>query len=312
VIILYTEAQRTGNELAKFDELKKSIFADLHVADIGVITAVDTNTITVKPLIQERIVGSDGKTQWVDLPEIPDTPFLAIGSSSPSVGQSVLIIYCDRDFSGWIKAGGLNASGTPTTQREEILRSHAISNAVALVGFGAASQTSPSVDYGQITASTDPMEIGVSEALVKMIENWEGYVDHPYQDSGGVWTIGYGHTFTPPWTGKNPLPQADGEALLLQDIAPRVSTVKSIFLGVDLKQNQIDALTSFVFNAGAGNLDASNLTKDIKAGASNAQLKTDFESICHDNSGNLLTGLVHRRDAEWAMYCNGSYLTNGK
>lgn len=310
---MYTIQQRTNNPQAQFDALEEKIFSTLHCADIGVITAIDSSTgyLTVKPIIRERIVESTGAVTWKDLPEIPDTPYLAISGTTPSVGMAVLIIYCDRDFSGWLKAGGTNASGTPTSQNMELIRYHALSNAVAIVGFGSNSNVVSSVSYGQITASTSATDIGVSEALVQMIENWEGYSSTPYQDSGGVWTIGYGHTFTYPWTGSNPLPKEEGEALLKQDIAPRVTQVLNKFSGIDLKQNQIDALTSFVFNAGSGNLDASGLTKDIKNGASAAQLKVDFENICHDHEGHLLSGLVYRRDAEWAMYCNGSYLTSG-
>ena len=310
---MLTIPERTENEQAIFDKLEEKIFATLHCADIGAITAVDASTgyLTIKPIIRERIVEGRGETKWVDMPEIPDTPYLAINGVAPAVGMAVLLIYCDRDFSGWLKAGGTNASGTVTAQNMELIQYHALSNAVALVGFGSNSNIVQSVAYGKITGSTGATDIGVSEALIQMIENWEGYVDQPYKDSGGVWTIGYGHTFTPPWTGSNPLPQAEGEALLKQDITPRVTQVLNKFSGIDLKQNQIDALTSFVFNAGAGNLDNSGLTKDIKNGASAAQLKVDFESISHDHEGHLLSGLVHRRDAEWAMYCNGSYLTNG-
>ena len=310
---MLTIPERIEDEQALFDQLENKIFATLHCADIGMITAIDSSTgyLTVKPIIRERIVEGSGETKWVEMPEIPDTPYLAISGTAPAVGMAVLLIYCDRDFSGWLKAGGTNASGTPTAQNMELIRYHALSNAVALVGFGTNSNVVSSVAYGKITASTSATDIGVSEALIQMIENWEGYVDHPYQDSGGVWTIGYGHTFTPPWTGSNPLPQAEGETILKQDIAPRVTQVLNKFSGMDLKQNQIDALTSFVYNAGSGNLDKSGLTKDIKNGASPEQLKKDFETITHDHQGHLLSGLVHRRDAEWAMYCNGSYLTNG-
>lgn len=310
---MYTITERNQDPQALFDKQEEKIFSTLHCADIGTITAVDSSTgyLTVKPIIRERIVGSDGKVQWQEFPEIPDTPYLAISGSSPSVGMSVLIIYCDRDFSGWLKQGGTNASGNVTAQNPEILRYHALSNAVALVGFGTNPNIVSSTPYGNITASTNPTDIGVSDALVKFIESYEGYVDHPYQDSGGVWTIGYGHTFTPPWTGSNPLPQAEGEALLKQDIAPRVNTVREKFSGMTFKQSQTDALVSFVYNAGGGNLDKSGLTKDIKAGASSTVLKQDFESICHDHQGHLLSGLVHRRDAEWAMYVNGNYLSHG-
>ena len=309
---MYTVPQRAQQEQAKFDKFGENLQSTIHCADIGVITAVGADgLLSVRPIIKERIVGSDGKTQWMEFPEIPDTPYIAVSGVQPAVNDSVLLIYCDRDFSGWLKNGGVNAGGTVTSQNQEILRSHALSNAVAIVGFGANSNIVPSVAYGKISSSTTPTDIGVSQALIDMIKNWEGFVATPYQDSGGVWTIGYGHTFTPPWTGSNPLSEAEGEVLLKQDIAPRVQSVLSKFSGLTFSQNQIDALTSFVYNAGAGNLDNSGLTDDIRNGASADKLKTDFEQISHDHQGHLLPGLVYRRDAEWAMYVNGSYLSNG-
>ena len=84
--------ERTEIKQAVFSELKSSIFGELHVADIGVITAVGSdNLITVKPIIRDRIVGGDGKISWKEPPEVPDTPFLSIGGATPQVGQSVLI-----------------------------------------------------------------------------------------------------------------------------------------------------------------------------------------------------------------------------
>ena len=309
-----TVQQRTENEQAKYDKFSENLNSTIHCADIGLITAIDSssNLLTVKPIIKERIVGNDGKVTWVDFPEIPDTPYIAASGMAPAIGQSVLIIYCDHDISGWIAQGGMNASGTPTSQSQQIMQSHSLSSAVAIVGFGASSTVTPSVSYGQISSSTTPTDIGVSQALVDMIKNWEGWVPTPYQDTGGVWTIGYGHTFTPPWTGSNPLSKEEGDTLLKSDISPRVTSVRNKFPGMSFSQNQLDALVSFVYNAGIGNLDNSGLTKDIKAGASSDVLKRDFESICHDHKGNLLSALVHRRDAEWAMYCNGTYLNNGK
>jgi lysozyme len=34
----------------------------------------------------------------------------------------------------------------------------------------------------------------INYAGLALIKEAEGYRDHAYQDTGGVWTIGYGHT----------------------------------------------------------------------------------------------------------------------
>ena len=311
---LFSLPQRSDSSLAIYDKLQEKIFSTLHVADIGTITAIDAATgyLTVKPIIRERIVGADGKTSWKELAEIPDTPYLAVGGATPAVGQSVLIIYCDRDFSGWLKQGGTNASGNVTAQNPEILRYHALSNAVALVGFGTNANIVSSATYGTISSSTSATDIGVSQALIDMIKSWEGRYPSPYWDDiGKIWTIGYGHTFTPPWTGSNPMTDAQMDALLKSDVAPFAAKVVSIMSGTTLSQNQKDALTDFCFNLGAGCLEGSTLEKDIKRGITDSNvLKVDFEAYAHAK-GKLIPGLVHRRDAEWAMFCNGNYLKNG-
>ena len=311
---MYSVPQRVGNEQGTYDELERKIFATLHCADIGVITAVDSSTgyLTVKPIITERIDDSTAKTKYVELPEIPDTPYMAISGATPSVGGSVLIIYTDRDFSGWLKQGGTNAAGSATAQNPEILSYHSLNHAVALVGFDTNSNVVQSTNYGSITSSTAATDIGVSQALEDMIKSREGRYPSPYWDSiGQIWTVGYGHTYTGSWTGPNPMTDAQMDALLKSDIAPFASSVNSLMSGVTLKQNQKDALTDFCFNLGAGALEESTLRKDIKRGVTDSDtLKADFEAYAHAK-GKLITGLVRRRDAEWAMYCNGSYLKNG-
>lgn len=300
--------ERSDIQQAVYDELKNTIFAELHVADIGVVTAVGSDSlVTVKPIVRDRIVDSNGKVSWPEPPEIPDTPFLSVSGAAPQVGQSALIIYCDKDISGWIKQGGQNASGTPSAQNQETLRAHDMTNAVAIVGFGVT--VSQSAGYGDITASTANNGTGVSDALVQFIENWEGWVATPYTDSGGTWTIGFGHTFKPPWTGPNPMTREQGEAMLKSDLASYINSVKSIFSDFTLTQNQFDAMVDFVYNLGAGALRGSTLESDIRNHASSDKLKADFEEYSHVH-GQVLAGLVHRRDGEWAMFCNGQYLTN--
>lgn len=311
---MYSVPERVNNPQAPYDALERKILAELHCADIGVITAIDSSTgyLTVKPIVTERIVDTTGKTSYVELPEIPDTPYIAVSGTTPSVGGAVLIIYCDRDFSGWLKQGGTNAAGSATAQNPEILSYHSLNHAVALVGFGANSKVVQSANYGSITSSTTPTEIGVSQALIDMIKSWEGRYPKPYWDNiGQVWTVGYGHVFTPPWTGGNPMTDEQMDTLLKSDIAPFAADVTRIMSGVTLKQNQKDALADFCFNLGAGALEGSTLEKDIKRGVTDSNvLKVDFEMYAHAK-GKLITGLVRRRDAEWAMYCNGNYLKNG-
>jgi hypothetical protein len=66
------------------DAAKNSTIQSIHVADIATIISVDTesNTLTVKPIVNDILVNNQGNKQSVDFPQIPDTPYIG---SSPTV-----------------------------------------------------------------------------------------------------------------------------------------------------------------------------------------------------------------------------------
>ena len=89
---------------------------------------------------------------------------------------------------------------------------------------------------------------------VEFIAAYEGFVNHPYRDSGGVWTIGYGHT-GPGVASMGTISRARGLELLARDVGSAEHAVNA--LGLAFTQNQFDALVSFVFNCGPGTLEPS-------------------------------------------------------
>ena len=90
---------------------------------------------------------------------------------------------------------------------------------------------------------------------MQLIKDFEGERLIAYQDSVGIWTIGIGHTGKV--DGKNicqgmKITSQKSEELLKADIEYFENAVNKInFL---LNQNQFDALVSFSFNCGIGNL----------------------------------------------------------
>jgi lysozyme len=301
-----------GQALA-FEASKNYAMQSIHVADIATITAVDTdtNTLTVKPIATTALVDNQGNNQTVDQPTISDTPYIG---SSPQQGGYCLLIYCDHDISAILNLGGLTGSGTPQSQNVQIQQSHSLNHAVAILFPSApASNIVSPANYSEITRTGVNASLGVSNALLSFIESWEGFEANWYDDGFGNQTIGYGHTgtlpssFTPPLTGGE---GGTGEQLLICDLASYVSSVQSIFIDFTLKQNQFDALVDFCYNLGAGNLSGSTLKTDMLKGADSTTLKSDFDAYANAN-GELVSGLLRRRDAEWGMYCNGTYSGNG-
>ncbi|HUO59490.1 MAG TPA: lysozyme [Candidatus Acidoferrales bacterium] len=134
-----------------------------------------------------------------------------------------------------------------------------------------------------------------SQTGLQLTEQFEGCKLTSYQDSGGVWTIGYGHT-----RGVHAAmtcTQEQAEQWLKEDIALAVQHV-NLCLTHEVPQGLFDALVDFAFNCGPGNLDASRLLKLVNAGA----YKTALEELPKWDhcAGKVLDGLLRRRLAEKA------------
>ena len=129
-----------------------------------------------------------------------------------------------------------------------------------------------------------------NDAGLKLIESFEGLRLTAYQDSVGIWTIGYGHTKGVK-QGQT-ITQQQAERFLQQDLAVAEAAVNR--LGLTLSDNQFAALVSFTFNLGAG-----NLTKLLKNGLAAA---ADRILLFDHAGGKALPGLTRRRTAERALF----------
>jgi lysozyme len=130
----------------------------------------------------------------------------------------------------------------------------------------------------------------INQAGLQLIESFEGLRLNSYQDSVGVWTIGYGHT-----QGVNQgqtITQQQAQAFLQKDLGVAESAVNR--LGLTLTDNQFAALVSFTFNLGAGNLN--KLMKSGLAAVPDRILLFDREG------GRELPGLTRHRQAERSLY----------
>lgn len=141
-----------------------------------------------------------------------------------------------------------------------------------------------------------------SPKLVPFVKDAEGYSQAPYKDAAGIWTAGYGHAFIAEVV--RPLPPAEAEQVLRQDLAEAAAHVDKL-VDVGLAPHEMDALTSFVFNLGAGRLATSTLLKRLNAGNRSAAA-AEFERWVFAG-GKRLNGLVKRRRAEAMMFSNGVY-----
>lgn len=136
----------------------------------------------------------------------------------------------------------------------------------------------------------------LSQAGLKLIMQFEGCRLTAYQCAAGVWTIGYGHT-SGVKRGMN-ITQAQAEEYLRQDCDKFVKYVNNrsyVAIADALNQNQFDALVSFTYNCGAGNL------KKLCAGRTAEQIAAALP-LYNKAAGKTLNGLIRRRAAEVKLF----------
>lgn len=132
-----------------------------------------------------------------------------------------------------------------------------------------------------------------SDILIEAIKGFEGYRPTSYQDSAGVWTIGYGHTQGVKKGQK--ITKAQAESLLRGDLLKAEKYVNGLKL--NLTQGQFDALVDFAYNLGTGNLGSSTLLEKIRMKASNEDIQAQFRRWVYAG-GKVMPGLVKRREWE--------------
>jgi lysozyme len=138
----------------------------------------------------------------------------------------------------------------------------------------------------------------ISENGLRMIERFEGFVDHQYNDGTGVMTIGYGTTSADISPLPRSLTQAQAEQLLRERLARKYEPAVN-GLGVPLTQNQFDALMSLVYNCGPGAMQW-QIGRDLRA--QNYRAAADCFGRYVVAGGRVLAGLVARRAAERALF----------
>lgn len=142
-----------------------------------------------------------------------------------------------------------------------------------------------------------------SEETKQQMKKWEGLKLFAYLDTGGVPTIGYGHTKGVS-IGDAIIPQ-QANKLFDDDIAifeKEVNRVKR-----KLTQNQFDALVSFCFNVGISAFRRSTLRRYVEMGMSADYIVKEFGRWIHDN-GKPIKGLIERRKWEAQKYLGRSPL----
>lgn len=143
-----------------------------------------------------------------------------------------------------------------------------------------------------------------TERCILLVIFFETFRAMPYICPAGKWTIGYGHVIKQgeKFTKIN---EQKARALLEQDLDTAQDAVLR-HVKAPLTNNQLDALVSFVFNAGEENFEKSTMLKMVNAGK-HKEAGAEFDRWVYAKSPKTgqkikLTGLVRRRKAEQKLF----------
>lgn len=137
-----------------------------------------------------------------------------------------------------------------------------------------------------------------SKNATDLIRKYEGCVLESYEDSGGVWTIGWGTTGPGIQEGLR-ISQATADAMLIGHVREIGLSLTDLVANI-LNQNQFDACICLTYNIGMHAFRTSTLLKLLRT--------RDFPSASLEFpkwdkvDGRVLEGLSHRRLAELALF----------
>ena len=145
-----------------------------------------------------------------------------------------------------------------------------------------------------------------SDKGIEQIKSFEGFRSMPYQDVVGKWTVGYGHlmVFGDGTVVGSPITMGQATQLLKGDLHTAEQAVNSC--GVELTQNEFDALVSFTYNLGVGAFQRSTLLKLLKAGNKTAA-SGEFPKWSMAG-GKDVPGILKRRLAEQDCFLHSTYV----
>ena len=159
----------------------------------------------------------------------------------------------------------------------------------------------------------------ISQAALEMIKHHEGVRLRAYRCPARLWTIGVGHVIDQnhikvPFAERLSLALPAGwdrqftmeevDAILAKDLEHFERGVVRLCPAAADNQSHLDALTSFAFNVGLGNLQRSSIRMRYNRGdyAGAADGFMDWTKA----AGKVLPGLVTRRQAERALFLSAA------
>ncbi|XZH96369.1 phage tail spike protein [Clostridium perfringens] len=153
-----------------------------------------------------------------------------------------------------------------------------------------------------------------SKNIIYYVKGIEGYAPYHYYDSVGVKTLGYGMTGSELSGVSVPLSETSATHYLVNNFnrlyyVPVLNILKA--KGVtNMLQREVDAFASFAYNCGVDGFKGSQLLAKYVAGERGEGIHNEFRKWVHGD-GQVLPGLVRRREEEWKIFSGSSSPVGG-
>lgn len=149
-------------------------------------------------------------------------------------------------------------------------------------------------------------KMDISEYGLQLIKDFEGCKLEAYVCSSGQLTIGFGHCGPDVHEGQT-ITSVEAKDLLAVDVAKFEEGISHL-IKRKLKQSHFDALVSWAFNIGLGNVESSTLRRRMNQ-SQDQTIRIIEEELPRWNKGpdGPLEGLTRRRKAEVQLAQRGIY-----
>ena len=224
-------------------------------------------------------------------------------------GTAVVVMFMDDDNQQPIilgSIGGIPQGNGPVDQEQNspLFKQDGYSvtpNSTTVTDDNGNQVTTPAPTTPENTGLNPASSYQISSDGINLIKQYEGVKLTAYQDSVGIWTIGYGTTRiagNPVQPGQT-ITQAQADQLLTDHInsqvVPTIQKVKA-----PITQSMFDAMCCFTYNNGSGGFNKSSILTDTNA-ANYTTAANDF-LLYNKANGQVLAGLTKRRQAESTLY----------
>jgi lysozyme len=143
----------------------------------------------------------------------------------------------------------------------------------------------------------------------QLIRHFEGFKPQAYQDSGKIWTIGFGSTFN--HSAKRRVQK--GDVITLQEATKwmqkdfsEIIRLANVYIRQPLNLNQSTAICDYIYNRGIGSFLKTQLDELINANPNDPRILNEIMGTgLKDRLGRVLLGLKRRRKSQAHLYSTG-------